>query len=354
MGIIAEKDIRLSNIKGLLIFLVVFGHLMELYKREYYELFVFIYAFHMPLFIFISGYLAKRMKLSKIVNLLLLYLIFQCIFEWFLFLIGDHQTLQFHFGIPQFHLWYIVSLGFWYGIAWIISKVKFNTLGKWLVFLFIFIICFISRWYTDAIVEYVRQYYEGFSSYTLSFQRTLTFMPFFFAGFFIDKKLFEKGYSLIVSKKAQLILGFTSMFLVFIYIQSTPGLESIFRGSFGTHRFMAESEGVSIYTIKILTHYSLAGWISLLIINCVSEKKSILTKWGDHSLTIFLFHPVLVFIIGRMEFMSEWEADLKVLSFLIMAIGISYVLGSSSFMKLTKYICQPYKALEKLVQKIRP
>ncbi len=51
-----EKDLKISNIKGLLIFLVVFGHLIELYKGNYYQIFVLIYAFHMPLFIFISGF----------------------------------------------------------------------------------------------------------------------------------------------------------------------------------------------------------------------------------------------------------------------------------------------------------
>ncbi|MFP3877521.1 acyltransferase family protein, partial [Bacillus paralicheniformis] len=62
-----EKDLKISNIKGLLIFLVVFGHLIELYKGNYYQIFVLIYAFHMPLFIFISGFLAKRATVSKII-----------------------------------------------------------------------------------------------------------------------------------------------------------------------------------------------------------------------------------------------------------------------------------------------
>src|SRR5699024_10214962 len=139
-----SKDLRMSNLKGILIFLVVFGHFIEIYKKEYYELFVFIYAFHMPVFIFIigyfakrmckikfriiiiffifllvfynlikiykkeyyelflfiyafhmpvfifiSGYFAKRMRKSKIINLILLYLIFQTFFNVILFLTDD-------------------------------------------------------------------------------------------------------------------------------------------------------------------------------------------------------------------------------------------------------------------------
>lgn len=52
----------LDNIKGLLIILVVVGHAIQ-YCLPTYEMnivFRFIYSFHMPLFFFVSGYLANR------------------------------------------------------------------------------------------------------------------------------------------------------------------------------------------------------------------------------------------------------------------------------------------------------
>ena len=52
------RDAKIDNLKGILIFLVVFGHLLELvitkgHAKYIYEL---IYSFHMPFFIFLSGY----------------------------------------------------------------------------------------------------------------------------------------------------------------------------------------------------------------------------------------------------------------------------------------------------------
>lgn len=353
MGSIATKDIKISNIKGVLIFLVVFGHLLELYKDDYYEFFVFIYAFHMPLFIFISGYLAKRVKFSKIIILILLYIMFQSFFYWLLYVLGEYGTFGIHFGIPHFHLWYLVSLGVWYGIAWFISKIPLNSVGKGLAFLLILTLSFLSRWYTDDVVNHIKPYYDNFSSYTLSYQRTLSFAPFFFAGFFINKPFLEKLYSFISNKKIQLVLFLGSTFIVFLYIQGTQGIESIFRGSFGTYRYMEENDGFSIYVIKMLAHYLIAGWLSFLILNMASRNNSTITKWGDHSLTIFLFHPVFVFILRNNEVLEGWETDVKVLFFFMLSIAISAILGSNLFVRATQYICKPYSIIEKIIEKVK-
>lgn len=342
------KDIKISNAKGILIFLVVFGHFIEIYKREYYELFVFIYAFHMPLFIFISGYLAKRMRLSKIMNLILLYLIFQTFFNWVLYMTGDYP-LQFTYGTPHFHLWYIVSLGFWYGITLIIVKLPFNNIGKWSLFIIILSISFISRWYTNDIVELVQHYHENFTSYTLSFQRTLSFMPFFFLGFFMSKQWLTRIYDSVKNKLVLLIAFSFTMFLTFYYVENSYGIESVFRGSFGTHRFLEDGDGFSIYLFKIFAHYLLAGLLCSLIMNLITNKQNIFTKWGDHSLTIFLFHPIFIFILRQTEYLNDWSPSTKLAIFLFISILVTAVLGSSTFVKLTIYICNPYNTFASII-----
>src|SRR5699024_8363774 len=148
-----EKDLKISNVKGLLMFLVVFGHFIDIYRDDYYELFVFIYAFHMPLFIFISGYLSKLIKVSKIVNMVLLYLVFQTFFNLVLHLTGDYPNLQFTYGEPHIHIWYIVSLGYWYAIALLLNKIKKDATQQWLVFSVIFAIAFITRCFTVIFKE---------------------------------------------------------------------------------------------------------------------------------------------------------------------------------------------------------
>ena len=54
-GQAAERDYQFDNIRLLLIFFVVFGHLLESFAIGSL-LYRFIYSFHMPVFIFINGY----------------------------------------------------------------------------------------------------------------------------------------------------------------------------------------------------------------------------------------------------------------------------------------------------------
>ncbi|HLR68684.1 MAG TPA: acyltransferase family protein [Virgibacillus sp.] len=347
-----EKDLKLSNVKGLLMFLVVFGHFIEIYRDDYYELFTFIYAFHMPLFIFISGYLAKRMKVSKIVNMVLLYLIFQTFFNWVLHLTGDYPNLQFTYGEPHFHLWYIVSLGFWYAIALGINKVKMEATEKWFVFLGIFALSFISRWFTEGVEDFVKTFYDNFSSYTLSFQRTFTFMPFFLLGFFMNKNTLQQAYNSLVSKKLGYVLLLITMFLTFVAAQEAEGFKALFKGATEANNFN-EDGPFAMYVIKSVIQYGLAFWLSYLIFNVISVKSTILSKWGDNSLTIFLFHPVFIFIFRQTEFMDDWEPDTKLAFYLLSTVVATYILGHPVFVKYTKYMCRPYNALESAYTKVK-
>ncbi|TQR24879.1 hypothetical protein C7Y46_04980 [Bacillus safensis] len=345
-----EKDLKLSNIKGLLIFLVVFGHLIELNKQNYYQLFVFIYAFHMPLFIFISGYLAKRIKLSKIINLFLLYIIFQSFFDWFLYFIGEYKTLSFHYGKPQFHLWYIVSMIFWYVLALGLSKLRLNLIGKLSIFFIMFIVCFISRQYTGSVVDIVKDFYPNFTSYTLSYQRTISFAPFFFAGFFMTKENLYAVYKFIKPSLAKVLLIVTGT-LTILFIEYTPNLEWLFRGSFGIKRFLANDES---YVLKMLLHYLLSAWICLLILISVNSKKSILTKWGDYSLGIFLFHPVFVFLLRRTEFMNEWSGDTQLVLYFALTFVIVGLLGSNFFAAVSWFLTSPLNTIKKIALYFKP
>lgn len=106
----------LDNLKVILIFFVVFGHVIEYYINDnsiLMTLYIFIYIFHMPLFIFISGYLSKnfyKMKRKAIRNLLIPYIIFNMI--WYTAVYIGTRRAMFSVLYPGWTLWYLLSLFF--------------------------------------------------------------------------------------------------------------------------------------------------------------------------------------------------------------------------------------------------
>ena len=55
-----KREYRFDNAKFILILLVVFGHILEHFQGRYVPgIYRTVYLFHMPMFIFISGYFAK-------------------------------------------------------------------------------------------------------------------------------------------------------------------------------------------------------------------------------------------------------------------------------------------------------
>lgn len=69
-----KRDQSFDFIKGLLIMLVVLGHAIQFYTNENgwstHPLFLLIYTFHMPLFIFISGFFSESVKKKALFDVL--------------------------------------------------------------------------------------------------------------------------------------------------------------------------------------------------------------------------------------------------------------------------------------------
>src|SRR5690625_7801367 len=107
-----------DNAKLLLIFLVVFGHLIQPFtgdSKSVQTLYTWIYTFHMPAFIFLAGFFAKGsgniqyiIKLAK--RLIIPYLIFQVMYTGYYFYIGKCNWLTDHIFYTNCSLWCLFSL----------------------------------------------------------------------------------------------------------------------------------------------------------------------------------------------------------------------------------------------------
>ncbi|WP_010648447.1 acyltransferase family protein [Oceanobacillus massiliensis] len=172
-----KRNAFFDNAKIILIFLVVFGHMIQPFvegSKGMNTLYMWIYTFHMPAFILLSGFFAKGsgnkeyvLKLAK--KLLVPYLIFQILYTIYYFYIGkaDWQAGIFY---PHWSLWFLFSLFSWHILLFWFKKMPASLSISLSIMI-------------GLIVGYF-----GEIGHTFSLSRTFVFFPFFLIGYWLTEK----------------------------------------------------------------------------------------------------------------------------------------------------------------------
>lgn len=303
-----ERNAFFDNAKVLLIFLVVFGHLLQPFIEQstgMNTLYLWIYTFHMPAFILLSGFFAKGsgnkqyiMKLAK--KLLIPYLIFQSLYTIFYFFIGK-DGWQAGVFYPQWALWFLFSLFCWHVLLALFKKIP-PIPGIAL-----------------AILIGVLVGYFGNIGHTFSLSRTFVFFPFFLAGFWITEKQI-----MLVKHQGVKIASLVVMAGIAAGIYFAPELNSgwlLASKSYGDLG-MTEFGGMArllVYLTATMMVISFLAW--------VPKRKLSITKLGTRTLYVYLLHG---FFIQYFREVGLFEvnnfADLAGLA--IVAAAIVFVLSS--------------------------
>ena len=117
-----QRDYYFDNLKAVLIFLVIMGHLVRRIRTDlFFEVRDFIYLFHMPLFI-VSGYFSKgfykggKYRWYKLINFLILFVLYVTLVQ-FSYVIFQHDAFNpkayiIQSGAP----WYLLCMFYWYAL----------------------------------------------------------------------------------------------------------------------------------------------------------------------------------------------------------------------------------------------
>lgn len=258
------RDERIDSVKFYLIFLVVLGHILEMW-RLFPEIYKFIYSFHMPLFVFISGYFSKPQKLSsfwnsnkKIIIVFIITHIFVCltggIIKYYGFGFGGNPWIT-----PWFALWYLFALVLW-RISINILKPQLNYINLILVF-------------TIAIVA-------GFIPIDCQFSliRAFSYYPFFYIGAALHGKNLWPMINKIPLSFSILILIGAVIFCCIIPI--SPYVPSL--------------HYASINKCIIRTFWLFAAFPISVSFLRICQSNHIISLLGKHTLTIYIAHMFIL------------------------------------------------------------
>ncbi|MBS6196094.1 MAG: acyltransferase family protein [Clostridiales bacterium] len=313
-----QREYLFDNYKVLLIVLVVIGHFIEpSYDQNpfLYELKWGIVAFHMPAFIFISGYFSKKIPSIKklITGLVIPYFVYEILYYLLYTYILDKET-GFYFARPKFSLWYLMALFAWRILAPIVQKIPGHLALSILAGLLI-----------------------GFTQLDnfLSIPRIVFFFPFFLAGLSFDSSKLtrfrnRKGYACALT-----ILGLLAVFLFTdtYHDQLSP---KIFYGRYSYADLdMGNPEGVLIriicYGISFLLIY-------LFMLVLPSEKKSY-SYLGERTMAIYIFHG---FIYSCLKYgssiLTSVETNLESILLILFCVFLIWLLSRKPFVVVTNKI----------------
>ena len=297
-----------DNIKVLLIFLVVFNHIIafQLVKEDLVIRYVWyaITIFHMPAFIFVSGYLSKKPQnvLKNLKNLLIPYILGYTLTWYANIWLGN--SMDFELLRPS-------GTVMWYLLALFVYRLTIEAMGK--VRFIVPISILIALWAGTR---------PEFTTY-LSSSRIVVFFPFFAAGY-----LWRSEYTDAVRKfKGKWVLIPISGFLLYAvpnYMITHEMPIDIFRGN---HSYLVsglpDTEGMIIRLLMYLVSFTLI----LTFFALMQDIRLPLTFIGRNTMGIYFFHyPIMILMNGLL--ILKIPALMNVWSLLGISLIMLLLLGS--------------------------
>ena len=308
----AARDFRMDNLKGLLIFLVVLGHLLELVAGAgSVWLYRVIYSFHMPAFVFCSGYFA-RFSWKKLGKIALPYCLFQVLYVLFLRVafgaVHSHPVTT-----PYWLMWYLFSM-----MLWTLCVPLLERRGSWGILLL------------SAVIALAAGCWNGIG-YPFSLSRTLVLLPFFVAGHQAGRR--RKAGQL---RPVPLWMAVCGAVLAAAGAAALWRFPSIVQSRWFYHSYSYALGGYTVW-IRGLILLTGAAWVVWLLRWMPERRLPLLSRLGANTLPVFLLHGFVVKGISRTALFSGGAVQN-----LLLAVGVAAVLCLLFGMPWAARLCQPW------------
>jgi fucose 4-O-acetylase-like acetyltransferase len=312
------RDPWFDNAKMALVVLVVIGHswtLLPLFSGDVgsstsktYDQWVyhFLYAWHIPAFVIVTGYLSKSFEWNKkrmwslMTTVALPYVVFEGVLVWFRHTFGD-VDFKLIWANPHWPMWYLSALFFWRLVTPVFKRLP----GKVVVAVAISLVA------------------GMFATDTFDNARILGLLPFFVLGL----KMHEGHWNLLRTRRARWY-GFAVLAIMFVVARFVGWLPTEWYYYRSRYEVIGTSDPVQAFVIRMtLLLLGLVGAFAFFAV--VPRTKTFFSALGGATLVVYLFHGF--FVLGA-EFLGykTWAAHHWPLSLLLttaVAVPLAVVLA---------------------------
>lgn len=367
------RDYYIDNIKGVFIFFVVLGHLLDFLEEADIPFAIgvrtFIYFFHMPGFIFMSGYLAKsfsgkRFKGEKLLGFAWLYLLFKDSIELLhyvfdrpyfedgtgrisvmagLVIFAGVFTLVTAWAYNRFPIFQCAFIAAVIGISLIKVNIFYVGAAPWYLMSLILwhIIIYLTQHMTpkyvlaaSIILAAVLDYQDEIGKF-LSLSRTINFLPFFLLGFYMTR---EQFYKIVNHRALKVILPlFFVITMVFVLKNGV-----YIRENFGVLLY-----AVSSYDVLPDAYYTYGPFLTILWLIAATflmfavfivcpRKKSYLSQLGQATISIYVLHRLFKDILYYAGFYDHLSSNpyIAVAEVALMSLILVFLFGNTFIAKM--------------------
>lgn len=304
-----SRDPWLDNAKLTLVTLVVVGHSLGLLAVSVpsIQLFTFIYYWHIPAFVLISGHLSRsfewdRRHLSTLVTAVLLpYLIFEPALLFFRNALGQHEDGAVLL-VPHWAMWYLLVLFLWRLVTPLLKR----------------------HWSAVPMAVMISLIGGISDEKALCLTRFLGLLPFFALGLHLDRDRLRR---LTDPRLRPLAAGVLVAVLVTATTTNAWGRTGFlfYDDGYASLGFSA-TEGMLVRS-AVMVLGLLGAWSVLTLI---PRRGHAMSTWGGATLVVYLFHGFFVKFAGAAG-LFDFAADRPVTGMLLcggFAVGLSLVLAS--------------------------
>ncbi len=265
------RNSQIDALRGAAILLVVFGHMIEKPSSNseiLQAVYIGIYSFHMPLFVFLSGLFARDRLEGRDYRKIV----------WTL--IAPLAVFQLaYIGAGRLAGWYDYSLFTPYWLLWFIA-----SMVVWRLVLPLFAS---PAGLAAAVAVAVAAGYDDGIGYALSLSRTLYFLPFFVLGHLYGAQLVTVAPRHPVSF-ALVFAGCVGAVLAWWQLGLNPGALT------GSRAYASGAADANYPAIARLGLMTLGGTAAVGFAALVPARATMLGWFGERSLAIYLLHGLVV------------------------------------------------------------
>jgi fucose 4-O-acetylase-like acetyltransferase len=325
-----------DNARWVAITLVVIGHaLLKLISGSdtAYSTYLFIYLFHVPVFVCVSGYFAKSgpptMRSIKrlLTDIVFPYIIFETV--WSLINWWTTGKFSLDYTTASWTLWFLIALGVWRVTLPYLVMLRFPLLFS--------ILISVAAGYLDNVDS------------TLALSRTAGLLPFFVFGWRLRRSgITEKWLALPTAVVWRWRAGALALFLgVAIALGAGIGTwrDLLIRrfllydeqyDSFGYEEWWAGAVRLAMIAIGLVL------CIAFLIL--IPRRHTVFTAWGAATMYIYLLHSFLLYPLRQSGVLDKQTSPLVLIGVILLAIAISVFLSQPFIRKIFHPVIQPKAA----------